>query len=98
MNVKKEIDGNRMTVTVRGKIDSVSAPKLEQELVASLDGVTDMVIDMKDVEYISSACLRVLLYLKQTMDEQGTLVIRNVPPIVAAIFEATGFYSVVTVE
>lgn len=97
MNVTKTISGSGMTVAVGGKIDSVSAPKLEKDLAASLDGITSLVIDMKDVEYISSACLRVLLYLQQIMDERGTMVIRNVPPAVESIFEATGFYNVVTV-
>lgn len=98
MNTVKNINGNRMDVTVKGKLDAVSAPQFEADITGALDGIEELVIDMSGVEYISSAGLRALLYLQQIMSEQGRMVIRNVPPIVRDIFELTAFYDVVAVE
>ena len=98
MNAVKMITGSKMEVSVKGKLDAVSAPKFEADVTASLDGITELYINLRDVEYISSAGLRVLLYLQQIMNEQGKMVVRNVPQIVNDIFELTGFYEVVTVE
>ena len=98
MNAVKTVDGSKMEVAISGKLDAVSAPKFEHDIAASLDGITQLVIDLGDVDYISSAGLRVLLYLQQVMSEQGSMVIRNVPPIVSSIFEVTGFTDIVTIE
>lgn len=98
MKTVKNVNGNKMEVLLKGKLDAVSAPQLEADIAAALEGISELIIDMGDVEYISSAGLRALLYLHQIMSEQGKMVIRHVPPIVQDVFELTAFYDVVTVE
>lgn len=98
MKVDKVRKESSLEVAVRGKLDAISAPKFEEEIAALLDGITELVIDIGGVEYLSSAGLRALLYLHQLMCEQGRLVIRNVPPIVQDIFELTGFQEIIAIE
>lgn len=98
MKIEKTQLGDRLEVAVNGKLDAVSAPQFEEEVASSLEGVRELVIDIAEVEYLSSAGLRALLYLQQLMSEQGQLIIRNVPPIVQDIFELTGFTEIVTIE
>ena len=98
MNMEKTINGNRMELALEGKIDAVTAPKFEAEVSEQLDGITELDIDLRDVEYISSAGLRALLYLQQMLDEvDGTLTVRNVPEVVMSVFEVTGFDDIVKV-
>ena len=98
MNVKRTVSGSRMELALEGKFDAVSAPKFETEIAGCLDGITELDIDLGGVEYISSAGLRALLFLQQTMDEvEGTLTVRNVPAVVMSIFEITGFTGIVKV-
>lgn len=91
-------DGSKIEITLNGKFDAVSAPKFEQEISTQLDGITELMIDMGGVEYISSAGLRALLFLQQTMDEQGKMVVRNVPEVVKDVFEVTEFDKFITIE
>lgn len=98
MKIEKTQLGDRLEVAVNGKLDAVSAPQFEEEVASSLDGITELDIDIAEVDYLSSAGLRALLYLQQLMSEQGQLIIRNVPPIVQDIFELTGFTEIVTIE
>ena len=98
MKITKAVSGNRMEAVVEGKIDAITAPQLEAELSGQLNGITELVIDFGAVEYISSAGLRTLLYLRQMLGEvNGTLTVRNVPPIVMNIFEVTDFNNIIKI-
>lgn len=98
MKIDKDFRESTLEVTVQGRLDAISAPQFEEDVAGSLDGITKLVIGMGEVEYLSSAGLRALLYLQQLMEEKGELIIRDVPPIVKDIFELTGFTEIVTVE
>ena len=76
----------------------MTAPDLERELKDSLDGVTALTMDLKELEYISSAGLRVLLSAQKVMNRQGTMVVKNASEIVKEIFEVTGFTDILTIE
>ncbi|MBO5998735.1 MAG: STAS domain-containing protein [Lachnospiraceae bacterium] len=91
-------DNNELTVTLAGRLDTTTAPQLDETLAASLDGVTYLVFDMQDLEYISSAGLRVLLRAQKIMNVQGSMAIRNVSEDVYEIFDVTGFASVFSIE
>ena len=98
LNITQKKKDTQLLIALEGRLDTVTAPRLETELNASLDGITDLIIDMKDLEYISSAGLRVLLSAQKTMNKQGSLVIRNVSDLIMEIFEVTGFVDVLTIE
>ena len=98
MNVIKESSGSRLTLRIQGRLDTTTAPQLETELKASVEGVTALVLDLAELAYISSAGLRVVLMAQKIMHKQGTMVVRNVDPNVLEVFEVTGFSDILTIE
>lgn len=97
MKIKKEFENNMLVLAVEGRLDTVTAPELECE-VSDLRGVTDLVIDMKKLEYISSAGLRVILKAQKTMNTQGSMKLKNVGESIMEVFEITGFSDILTIE
>lgn len=98
LNINKGTDGNNLTIALSGRLDTTTAPELEKELKGSLDGVTALIMDLKEMEYISSAGLRVLLSAQKTMNKQGRMVIKNASDEVKEIFDVTGFSDILTIE
>ena len=98
LNIEKKQDGKNLTVALTGRLDTVTAPELESELASALEDVENLVIDMKDLEYISSAGLRVLLTAQKIMRNRGSFIVCNVNEIVMEIFEVTGFSDILTIE
>ena len=98
MNILKTQDGNKLTVALEGRLDTTTAPELEKELKGSLDGVNELTLDFAELEYISSAGLRVLLSAQKIMNSQGSMKLKNVNEIIMEILEVTGFSEILTVE
>ena len=98
LNIKKSTNENGLTVVLTGRLDTTTAPELEQELQASLDGVSALPIDMAALEYISSAGLRVLLSAQKTMNKQGEMKVVHVGETIMEIFEVTGFSDILSIE
>ena len=98
MNILKKPDGDRLTVALEGRLDTTTAPMLEEELRGALDGVAELELDMSALEYISSAGLRVLLSAQKVMNRQGKMVLRGVSPEIMEIFEVTGFVDILEIE
>lgn len=91
-------DGSNLLVTITGRIDTVTAPALEEEIMDNMDGVTSLVLDFKNVNYVSSAGLRVLLTLYEKMLATGEMKLINVKGVVNDVFEITGFDEILTYE
>lgn len=98
MNIKKELNENTLTLSLEGRLDTTTAPQLEAEVNGSISGVTNLVIDMQTLQYISSAGLRVLLSAQKTMNKQGKMTVRNVNDTIMEVFEVTGFADILTIE
>ena len=98
LNIEKNTNASELTVSLTGRLDTTTAPELEKELKASLDGVTTLVIDMTALDYISSAGLRVLLSAQKTMNKQGEMKVVHVGETIMEIFEVTGFSDILTIE
>ena len=98
MEIRKEKKGSALSMAIEGRIDTTTAPQLETELKADLDGVTELHLDFGQVEYISSAGLRVLLSAQKLMNRQGKMVLTHVSESVMEIFEVTGFSDILTIE
>lgn len=94
----KEKKDSALSLAIEGRIDTTTAPQLETELKADLDGVTELRLDFGQVEYISSAGLRVLLSAQKLMNRQGKMVLTHVSESVMEIFEVTGFSDILTIE
>ena len=91
-------EGDSLNIALEGRLDTTTAPQLEAELKQSLDGVTDLALDMEKLNYLSSAGLRVLLAAQKQMNKQGSMVIRHVNETIMEVFEVTGFIDILTVE
>ena len=98
MTIEKNLNGTELTVTIVGRLDTTTAPELEASLKESFTGVEKLVLDFTELEYLSSAGLRVLLQAQKTMNKQGEMIIKNVNETVSEIFEVTGFADILTIE
>ncbi len=98
MTIKMDRNKTELTITLAGRLDTMTAPELEARLESSLAGVTKLYFELQDLEYISSAGLRVLLTALQIMEEQGEMKIRHVSESVMEIFEITGFLDWLEIE
>ena len=97
MEVNRKLEADTLTITLSGRLDTVSAPAFEEQ-IKDLTGVKTLVLDLKDLSYISSAGLRVLLTAQKRMNQQGSMVLRNVCPSVRDVLDITGFSGILTIE
>lgn len=98
LDIKKNLEGSKLEFALEGRLDTITAPQLEEEVRAAIDGITELVFDFSGLTYVSSAGLRVLLSSQKTMNEQGSMVVRNVSEEIQEIFDVTGFSDILTVE
>ena len=98
MTISKTLNANELTVNLSGRLDTTTAPHLEAELKTTLTGVNSLVMDFDELEYISSAGLRVLLSAQKVMNKQGKMVIRHANETILEVFEVTGFTDILTIE
>lgn len=98
MEIRKQIDGEKMTLEVEGRMDTVTAPQLEEVISNELSDVKELVLDFGKLEYLSSAGLRVILSAQKLMAKQGSMKICHVNNTIMEIFEITGFADILTIE
>ena len=98
LNINKISTGDSLTLSLEGRLDTTTAPQLEAEVKNGLTGVKELVFDMSELEFVSSAGLRVLLLAQKTMNKQGTMTIKNLIPSVLKVFDVTGFSRILTIE
>lgn len=97
-NVEKKSEGNNVTLVLSGRLDTSTAPELEADVKTSIEGIESLVFDFTELEYISSAGLRVLLSSLKKMKNQGSMKVINVNETIKEIFDVTGFSDILTVE
>ena len=98
MNIVKTSEGTKLTLALEGRLDTTTAPQLEAEVRDALTGVNELVLDFSQLEYLSSAGLRVILAAQKLMNKQGKMVIHHVNEIIMEVFEVTGFSDILTIE
>ncbi len=98
MNIVKTSEGTKLTFSIEGRLDTTTAPQLEMEVKSALTGVTELVLDFSQLEYLSSAGLRVILSAQKIMNKQGRMVVRHVNETILEVFEVTGFIDILTIE
>ncbi len=98
MTINKNQNGNELTISLEGRLDTTTAPQLDDDLKTSLGGVENLIFDFSNLEYISSAGLRVLLSAQKTMNKQGSMKVLNVNETIMEIFDITGFADILTIE
>ena len=98
MTITKTFEDNKLTVKVEGKLDTGTSPKLAGELEEVLDRADELVLDLEELEYMSSAGLRILLATQKKMSLKGGMKVINVNEAIGEIFDITGFSSILTIE
>ncbi len=98
MTINQAKNGSKLTVALEGRLDTTTAPQLEEVVHTALDGVTDLEFNFAQLEYVSSAGLRVLLAAQKIMNKQGSMIIHNASSNLMDIFEVTGFSDILTIE
>ena len=97
MEIIKTAEDSKLTVAVKGRLDTTTAPELEEALQAALEGVNELELDFTELEYISSAGLRVLLATQKKMQGAGQMTVTGVNDIVMEVFEVTGFCDILNI-
>ena len=98
MTINKEAKGSKLTMAIEGRVDTTTAPELDNQLKESIEGVTDLILDFTKVEYVSSAGLRVLLSAQKIMNKQGQMKLIGVSDDIKEIFDITGFSEILSFE
>ena len=97
MKIEKNIENGKACYALAGRLDTTTAPDLENELKADMDGITELTMDFSKLDYISSAGLRVLLSAHKVMSKKGGMKVTNVNDIVNEVFDVTGFSDILTI-
>ena len=99
LNITRNSNGPEdLTFVLSGRLDTTTSPELDAEVKESLGGIKELVFDIADLQYISSAGLRVLLSAQKIMNKQGSMVVKNPSDEVKEIFDVTGFADILTIE
>ena len=98
MEIRKNREGNTLTLSLDGRLDTITSQQLEKELRTSIDGVTELVLDFEHLSYITSAGLRVVSVAQKVMNRQGHLKILRMQPDVREVFDVTGLADLMDIE
>ena len=98
MTVTKTLEEKVLNVKVEGRLDTATAPALEEELAEVMDEAEELVFDLKGLEYMSSAGLRILLATQKKMAQKGGMKVVNVNDVIKEILDITGFSDILTIE
>ena len=98
LNINKKTEGSKTVFTLEGRLDTTTAPELEKEVREATEGITELVMDIDKLEYISSAGLRVLLAAQKIMNGQGSMTVCNAGESIMEIFEVTGFTDILNIQ
>lgn len=97
MKIEKKIENLKAEIILSGRLDTTTAPELEKELDTILMETKDLTFNLTDLEYISSAGLRILLRAQKVMNNQGDMRITGANETVMEVFEITGFSEILTI-
>jgi len=99
MNINKIYNNDKTTLALFGRLDTTTAPKLQDELLPEFDNAKHVELDFADLAYVSSAGLRVLLSGEKTAKGKGKkMTLVNVSQDVLEVFEMTGFSDILSIE
>ena len=91
-------DGAEYTFLLDGRLDTITSPELDAKINEVIGDAKKLILDLSNLEYISSAGLRVLLGALQIMENKGEMVVRNLTEPVREVFELTGFSRLFNIE
>lgn len=95
MELEFKNENGSLTVKLIGKLDTMTAPKLEEELSKKINEVQEIIFDLETLKYISSSGIRVLLTIKKKI---GNMKILKPTDVVMEVFEVTGLSDILDIE
>lgn len=98
LNIQKKQDNSTLTIILSGRLDSSTSSQLETAINESINQIDYLILDMKDLDYISSAGIRVLISTQKKLNESQKFVIKNVCEEIQEIFDITGLSSMLNIE
>ena len=98
MTIEIQRNAEETIIELEGRLDTTTAPALDKTISGDIEGTKNLVINFKNLEYISSAGLRVLLSAQKKMQKIGSMKVINVCEEVMEVFEMTGFADILTIE
>ena len=98
MTIEIKKNAAETVIEVAGRLDTTTAPVLDKTINEDIEGTKNLVLDIKNLEYISSAGLRVLLGAQKKMLKIGSMKVINVCEEVMEVFEMTGFADILVIE
>ena len=99
MEIKKTQTGDTCALTLTGRLDTITSPKLQETLIEAVSSAANTELDFAEVDYVSSAGLRVLLLGEKNAKSAGkTMTLKNVSAEVMEVFEITGFSGILTIN
>ena len=98
MNINKVLEGTKLELEITGRLDTITAPALDKTINEDIGDTKNLVLDVKGMEYISSAGLRVLLGAQKKMQKIGSMKVTGVCKEVMEVFEMTGFADILVIE
>ena len=97
MTIEIKKSAEEVVVEIAGRLDTTTAPALEKAINEEIGDTQNLILDLKGLEYISSAGLRVLLSAQKKMQQVGTMTVKNVCEEIMDVFEITGFADILTI-
>ena len=98
MTVEIKRNGPELVIELAGRLDSTTAPELDKVIDENAYGVGSLILDIKKLEYVSSAGLRVILAAHKKVHKSGHMKIKNACEAVMEVFEVTGFADILVIE
>lgn len=98
LDIRGGKNGEKLLIELDGRLDTTTAQQLEEKINSEIEGVKELTFDLKDLTYISSAGLRILLSAQKIMNNQGKMIVKNASEEVEEIFEVTGFSDIFIIQ
>ena len=98
MTIEKTTENEKVTLTVSGRLDTTTAPELEAALDEVLENTKELIFNLENLEYISSAGLRLILKAQKSMNTKGSMKLTGVNDSIIEVFDITGFLDILTIE
>lgn len=97
MTINQNREGNQLTISLEGRLDTATAPELEAVADTALTGVEELIMDLERLDYVSSAGLRVFLKIQKVMNTKGAMKVIHVNETIMEVFDITGFVDILTI-
>ena len=98
MEINKTFKDKSCKIELSGRLDTITSPQLEEVVEGLPADVEELILDLKELDYVSSAGLRVFLNAQKKMADKGKMILRNVNDEIMEVLDMTGFTQILSIE